>query len=73
MIEIRRDMYMEEATGLKRPNFRAISQQLCSLIEELAQFAEAEFSAGAADRRTTPKTPALSDLLEDVRRTHPLV
>jgi N-formylglutamate amidohydrolase len=42
-IEIRRDMYMEEATGLKRQNFRAISTRLCSLIEELAQLAEAEF------------------------------
>jgi hypothetical protein len=36
-------MYMEEATALKRPNFRAISQRLCSLIEELTQLAVAEF------------------------------
>ena len=43
MIEIRRDMYMEEATGLKRSNFTATTTRVCSLIEELAQLAEAEF------------------------------
>jgi N-formylglutamate deformylase len=36
MIEIRRDMYMEETTGLKRVDFPVISGRVCSLVEELA-------------------------------------
>ena len=42
MIEIRRDMYMEEATGLKRVDFPVISRRVCSLVEELAGIAVGE-------------------------------
>jgi hypothetical protein len=37
MLEIRRDLYMDEATGLKRTNFSAIADQLCALLEALAR------------------------------------
>lgn len=36
MLEIRRDLYMDEATGNKRADFSAASRRLCSLIEALA-------------------------------------
>jgi N-formylglutamate deformylase len=35
MIEIRRDVYMEEAIGLKRVDFPVVSRRVCSLVEEL--------------------------------------
>jgi hypothetical protein len=35
MIEIRRDLYMDEATGLKGVDFPVISRRVCSLVEEL--------------------------------------
>jgi N-formylglutamate amidohydrolase len=37
MREIGRDLYMVEATGLKRTNFSAFACQLCGLIEVLAR------------------------------------
>jgi hypothetical protein len=37
MIEVRRDLYMDEATGIKRTNFSAVSMQVCALIEELVR------------------------------------
>jgi N-formylglutamate amidohydrolase len=37
MVEIRRDLYMDEGTAFKRTDFFAIAGQLCSLIEEFAR------------------------------------
>ncbi len=42
MIEVRRDMCMEEATGLKRVDFPVISRRVCSLVEKLAGIAVGE-------------------------------
>jgi N-formylglutamate amidohydrolase len=35
MIDVRRDLYMDEATGLKRPSFSVMAGRVCGLIEEL--------------------------------------
>jgi N-formylglutamate deformylase len=37
MIEVRRDLYLDEATGIKRANFSSVSMQVCALMEELAR------------------------------------
>jgi N-formylglutamate amidohydrolase len=37
MIEVRRDLYMDEATGIKRANFSAVSMQVCALVEKLVR------------------------------------
>jgi N-formylglutamate deformylase len=41
MIEVRRDLYMDEAHGIKRANFLAASMQVCALIEELVRVGSA--------------------------------
>lgn len=37
MLEIRRDLYMDETTGLKRADFAVIAARICGLIHELAR------------------------------------
>jgi N-formylglutamate amidohydrolase len=41
MIEVRRDLYMTEETGIKRANFSAASIQVCALIRELVRVGSA--------------------------------
>ena len=37
MIELRRDLYMDEQTGRKRDDFCAVSIKVCELLRELSQ------------------------------------
>jgi len=37
MVEIRRDLYMSEATGMKRADFAATATRVCALMEELVR------------------------------------